>query len=162
MKTPRPAGAFLDDPITGKNTDSLVYDVRNKLVYIYNKGDVTYQNSNLKADYMRIDMDSKMVYAYGKPDTLDGKDIVTKPEFTEGSATYQMDTITYNLDSKKAKIKGRGHAAGRRLAGGRQREEDARQHDQHRARASTPPATIRTHPHFYLAIPRRRSYPARR
>ena len=106
VKTPRPAGAFLDDPITGKNTDSLVYDVRNKLVYIYNKGDVTYQNSNLKADYMRIDMDSKMVYAYGKPDTLDGKDIVTKPEFTEGSATYQMDTITYNLDSKKAKIKG--------------------------------------------------------
>ena len=100
VKTPRPAGAFLDDPITGKNTDSLVYDVRNKLVYIYNKGDVTYQNSNLKADYMRIDMDSKMVYAYGKPDTLDGKDIVTKPEFTEGSATYQMDTITYNLDSK--------------------------------------------------------------
>ena len=41
VKTPRPAGAFLDDPITGKNTDSLVYDVRNKLVYIYNKGDVT-------------------------------------------------------------------------------------------------------------------------
>lgn len=39
VKTPRPAGAFLDDPITGKNTDSLVYDVRNKLVYIYNKGD---------------------------------------------------------------------------------------------------------------------------
>ncbi len=29
---------------------------------------------------------------------------------------------------------GRGHAAGRRLAGRRQREEDARQHDQHRAR----------------------------
>ena len=41
VKTPRPAGAFLDDPITGKNTDSLVYDVRNKLVYIYNQGDGT-------------------------------------------------------------------------------------------------------------------------
>ena len=26
--------AFLDDPITGKSADSLVYDVRNKLVYI--------------------------------------------------------------------------------------------------------------------------------
>ena len=106
VKKPRPAGAFLDDPISGKNTDSLVYDVRNKLVYIYNQGDVTYQNSNLKADFMRIDMNSKLVHAYGKPDSLDGKPIVTKPEFSDGSASYQMDTITYNLDSKKAKIKG--------------------------------------------------------
>ena len=69
------------------------------LVFINNEGDITYQNSNLKADYMRIDMDSKMVYAYGKPDTLDGKDIVTKPEFTEGSATCQMETIACDLDS---------------------------------------------------------------
>ena len=30
VKKPRPAGVFLDDPISGKNTDSLVYDVRNK------------------------------------------------------------------------------------------------------------------------------------
>ena len=54
VKKPRPAGAFLDDPISGKNTDSLVYDVRNKLVYIYNQGDVTYQISffvySLKSD----------------------------------------------------------------------------------------------------------------
>ena len=106
MKTPRPAGAFLDDPISGKNKDSLVYDVRNKMVYIYNEGDITYQNSNLKADYMQINMDNKMVYAYGKPDSLEGKPIVTKPEFPEGDASYTMDTITYNLTSKKAKIKG--------------------------------------------------------
>ena len=94
VKKPRPAGAFLDDPISGKNTDSLVYDVRNKLVYIYNQGDVTYQNSNLKADFMRIDMNSKLVHAYCKPDVLDGKPIVTKPEFSEGSAPLQMHTNT--------------------------------------------------------------------
>ena len=78
-KKPQKPGAFLDDPITGKNKDSLVYDVRNKMVYIYNEGDITYQNSNLKADYMQINMDTKMVYAYGKPDSLEGKPIVTKP-----------------------------------------------------------------------------------
>ena len=48
-KMPRPAGKFIDEPILGKNSDSLVYDVRNKLVYIYNQGDVSYQTSNLKA-----------------------------------------------------------------------------------------------------------------
>ena len=150
VKTPRPAGAFLDDPITGKNTDSLVYDVRNKLVYIYNKGDVTYQNSNLKADYMRIDMDSKMVYAYGKPDTLDGKDIVTKPEFTEGSATYQMDTITYNLDSKKAKIKGVATQQGDGwLVGGSVKKMPDNTINIEHGKYTTCDHT--DHPHFYLA-----------
>ncbi|MFQ7387330.1 MAG: hypothetical protein ACLRM8_06900 [Alistipes sp.] len=80
----RASPAFLDDPISGKNKDSLVYDVRNKMVYIYNEGDVTYQNSNLKADYMQIDMNSKLIHAYGKPDSLEGKAIVTKPEFSDG------------------------------------------------------------------------------
>ncbi|MCD7794479.1 MAG: LPS-assembly protein LptD, partial [Alistipes sp.] len=107
VKRPRKPGAFLDDPISGKNKDSLVYDVRNKMVYIYNEGDVTYQKSNLKADYMQIDMNSKLIHAYGKPDSLEGKAIVTKPEFSDGGeAPYKMDTITYNLESKKAKIKG--------------------------------------------------------
>ena len=55
---------------------------------------------------MQINMDNKMVYAYGKPDSLEGKPIVTKPEFSEGDASYTMDTITYNLTSRKAKIKG--------------------------------------------------------
>ena len=56
VKTPREPSAFLDSPIFGKNTDSLVYDVRNKLVYVYNEGDITYESNNLKADFMRIDM----------------------------------------------------------------------------------------------------------
>ena len=29
------------------------------MVYIYNEGDITYQNSNLKADYMQINMDNR-------------------------------------------------------------------------------------------------------
>uniref|UniRef100_UPI0040387E89 putative LPS assembly protein LptD n=1 Tax=Alistipes shahii TaxID=328814 RepID=UPI0040387E89 len=161
VKTPRPAGAFLDDPITGKNTDSLVYDVRNKLVYIYNKGDVTYQNSNLKADYMRIDMDSKMVYAYGKPDTLDGKDIVTKPEFTEGSATYQMDTITYNLDSKKAKIKGVATQQGDGwLVGGSVKKMPDNTINIEHGKYTTCDHT--DHPHFYLAMTKAKVIPGKK
>ena len=90
-------GAFLDDVVTSKTTDSLVYDLRNKTVYLYNEGDVTFQDMNLKADFMRINMDTKEIYAYGKPDSVDGKAVTTHPVFTEGSASYTMDTITYNL-----------------------------------------------------------------
>ena len=158
---PREPGAFLDDPISGKNTDSLVYDVRNKLVYIYNEGDITYQTSNLKADYMRIDMNDKMIYAYGKPDSLEGKPIVTKPEFTEGGATYQMDTITYNLDSKKAKIKGVATQQGDGwLVGGSVKKMPDNTINIEHGKYTTCDET--DHPHFYLAMTKAKVIPGKK
>ena len=156
-----PAQPFLDDPITGQNADSLVYDVRNKMVYIYNQGDVTYQNSNLKADYMQIDMDSKLIYAYGKPDTLDGRPVVTKPEFTEGSASYRMDTITYNLSSKKAKIKGVAtqQGDGWLVGGSVKKMADNTINIQH-GKYTTCDHT--DHPHFYLAMTKAKVIPGKK
>ena len=55
--------SFLDDIISGKNQDSLYYDVRNRTVYIYNQGDINYQNMNLKGRFMRVNMDEKIIYA---------------------------------------------------------------------------------------------------
>ena len=95
---------FLDEIINGKNKDSLYYDVRGKMVHIYEQGDVTYGNMNIKADYMRVSMDSKEILAYGKADTSAYGH--TRPEFTEAGSTYTMDTVTYNIDTKRAKIKG--------------------------------------------------------
>lgn len=95
--------AFLDDIISGKNKDSLVYRPKDKLVYIYNGGDVTYGTMNMKADFMRMELDTKQIYATGVSDTLGNK---TRPEFIDGGATYTMDTILYNMTSGKAKIKG--------------------------------------------------------
>ena len=95
---------FLEEIIQGKNRDSLYYDVRGKMVHIYEQGDVTYGNMNIKADYMRVSMDSKEILAYGKADTSAYGH--TRPEFTEAGSTYTMDTVTYNIDTKRAKIKG--------------------------------------------------------
>ena len=61
---------FLDDVISGKNKDSLVYRPKEKLVYIYNSGDVTYGNMNMQADFMRVELDTKQMYATGVSDTL--------------------------------------------------------------------------------------------
>ena len=160
-KKPQKPGAFLDDPISGKNKDSLVYDVRNKMVYIYNEGDITYQNSNLKADYMQINMDNKMVYAYGKPDSLEGKPIVTKPEFSEGDASYTMDTITYNLTSKKAKIKGVAtqQGDGWLVGGSVKKMPDNTVNIQH-GKYTTCDET--DHPHFYLAMTKAKVIPGKK
>ncbi len=100
--------AMIDDVMRGNNRDSLYYDVKGQKIYIYNEGEVSYQNMQLKADNMRIDMESNEIYAYGSTsiDSLSGEKTRTKPEFIDGGSSYKMDTITYNIKSEKAMIKG--------------------------------------------------------
>ena len=102
----RTKSRMFDDIIKGKATDSVVFDSKAKMIYSYRSGDVTYQGMNLKADFMRVDMQTKDIFAHGYADSVDGKPTQTHPEFSDGGSPYSMDTITYNLDSRKAKIKG--------------------------------------------------------
>ncbi|MDL2230527.1 LPS-assembly protein LptD [Alistipes sp. OttesenSCG-928-L06] len=95
---------YLDDVISGKNTDSVVYDVRAGLIHIYKEAEVSYQDKVLKnADYMTMSMEEKMIHAYGLPDSAG---MPTRPIFTDAGKEYTMDSINYNLNSGKAKIRG--------------------------------------------------------
>ena len=102
--TLRRAKAALTMPITGRATDSLHYDLRTKKVYLYEQGEVTYDKFNLKADFMDIDLNTNNVLAYGRIDSVEGKRVMTRPMFTEGASSLNMDTIIYNMDSQRAKI----------------------------------------------------------
>lgn len=140
--------SFLDDMITGKNKDSLVYNIKEKTVYIYDEGDVTYQKMNLKGDFMRVKLDEKIILAHGKADSL-GKP--TRPEFKEGEATYTMDTIRYNLKTEKALIKGVATQEGEGYLIGKNVKKMA---DNSINIASGKYTTCDNvdHPHFYLAM----------
>ena len=154
-------GSFLDDIITGRNRDSLVFEVQRNVVHIYNEGDVTYQSSNLKADYMRIDMDSKEIHAYGKADTVEGRPTTTHPVFQEGSASYTMDTITYNIDTKKAKIKGVATQEGDGwLIGGSVKKMADNTINIQDGKYTTCDHT--DHPHFYLAMTKAKVIPGKK
>ena len=154
-------GSFLEEIISGKNTDSLVYDVRNKMVYIYNEGDVNYQDMNLKADFMRINMDTKEIHAYGKPDSVEGKPTATHPVFSEGSASYTMDTITYNISTKKAKIKGVAtqEGDGWLIGGSVKKMADNTINIQHGMYTTCDETD---HPHFYLAMTKAKVIPGKK
>ena len=155
-------GAFLEDVIEGKNTDSLVFDARNRLIYIYNEGDVTYQNMNLKADFMRVDLTTKDIFAYGKPDSVEGKAVTTHPTFSDGGASpYSMDTITYNLTSKKAKIKGVATQEGDGwLVGGSVKKQP--DNSIHIADGKYTTCDETDNPHFYLAMTKAKVIPGKK
>ncbi len=159
--TQRKKGSPIDQIITGKNSDSLCYDLRNKMVYIYNKGDVKYENMGLQADYMQINMETKEIFAHGKPDSIDGKWDVTHPVFTEGGSSYTMDTITYNFGSKKAFIQGVATQEGDGwLVGGQIKKMPDNSINIRSGKYTTCDHT--DHPHFYLAMTKAKVIPGKK
>lgn len=157
----RKKAAGLDEVVEGKNTDSLYYDVINRKVYIYNEGDIKYADKSLKADFMRIDMNTKEIYAYGKPDSVDGKATKTQPVFTDGGGSYTMDTITYNFDSEKALIRGVATQQGDGwLVGGRIKKQPDNSINIQHGKYTTCEHT--DHPHFYLAMTKAKVIPGKK
>ena len=85
--------------------DSIVTDFSNgnRLIYYYGGATVTYQDMKLTADYIRFDMSTNTVYARGQLDTLTGE-WNGLPEMSQGSASYKMDEVYYNFNTRKARI----------------------------------------------------------
>jgi hypothetical protein len=93
----------IDSPIKYSASDSIVYDVKNKKIYLYNNATLQQQPMALSASRIVINQEKQIVNATYSADTM-GR-AIGKPFFTEGEHQFQADTITYNLKSRKGKIK---------------------------------------------------------
>ncbi|MDE6857952.1 MAG: LPS-assembly protein LptD, partial [Alistipes sp.] len=121
----------------------------------------TYESMNLKSDFMRIDMNTNEIYAYGRTDTIDGKPTVTRPVFEDGSSSYTMDTINYNIKSGKAKIKGVATQEGDGWrVGGHVKKMPDNTVNISDGKYTTCDET--DHPHFYLAMTRAKVIPGKK
>jgi len=100
-KKPKPP---IDGPVNSTASDSIIYSMNGKMAYLFGNAKVTYQNMELTAAHIEFNMETKEAFAYGSIDSA-GK-ALGKPVFKEGSDVYNMDSIRYNFDSRKAKIYG--------------------------------------------------------
>jgi lipopolysaccharide assembly outer membrane protein LptD (OstA) len=98
-----PKKQAIEIPIKYNAKDSIVYDIVNSKVYLYNKAEVYYGDISLKADYVVIDQVKKTVYAQGVKDST-GK-VTGKPVFVDAGQTYNSEEMMYNFETKKGKIK---------------------------------------------------------
>ena len=96
----------LQSPIFSGGRDSIVKDFNvdgRKMIYYYGDVKVTYGDIEISSEYMAFDIDSKTVFAKGLPDTT-GK-IIGSPVMKQGESQYEMESVYYNFNSQKAKIK---------------------------------------------------------
>ena len=95
----------LDRPAFSTAKDSIITEFTGgeRKVYYYGGATVTYQDMELTADYIEYDMKTNTVYARGRKDETTGE-WVGQPEMKQGMATYKMEELRYNFDSRKARI----------------------------------------------------------
>ncbi|MCC6691248.1 MAG: LPS-assembly protein LptD, partial [Bacteroidia bacterium] len=95
-----------DSPLKSKvkytANDSMRFDVINQKMYLFGNAEVTYEDLNLKAGYIELDMKKNLVFAQGAKDSL-GKDSEL-PVFTQKSQSFKSHKMTYNFQTKKGRI----------------------------------------------------------
>src|SRR5699024_3588903 len=89
---------------------------------LYGSGKVNYQNIELAAEVISMNLDSSTVHAYGIKDSAGVEK--GKPVFKDGDTAYDTETIRYNFKTKKAGItdivtqKGEGYVTGNKAKKG--------------------------------------------
>ena len=95
---------FLASEVIYFATDSSIINLQDKKVLLYHEAQVNYEDIELSAEYIVLNWSDNTVYAIGLPDSTGN--MVGNPVFKEGGKTYYCESILYNFNTKKGKIKG--------------------------------------------------------
>ena len=98
---PAPKKEALEDIVTYTATDSMVL-MSGNMAYMFGSSKINYQDIELTAQEIRMDMDSSTVYATGVADT--SGNITGTPIFKDPSGEYESETMKYNFKSKRGYI----------------------------------------------------------
>ncbi|MBL7103954.1 MAG: LPS-assembly protein LptD [Bacteroidales bacterium] len=82
--------------------DSIRLDMKAQKVYMYSEDDISYEDINLKADYVEIEFKNNTIYATGLTDTAGNE--TGKPVFTMGNNSFESKSIKYNYETKKGLV----------------------------------------------------------
>jgi hypothetical protein len=91
------AESDLDDKIIKGAVDSMLFDKTGNIVWLYGDAFVKYQDKELRADLIILDMESKIAEAR----TTDNKNYTQKPTFTDNGKTYKYKGLRYNFETEK-------------------------------------------------------------
>lgn len=100
--TSKKASSQLSEIVEYQAKDSLVF-LAGGVGVLYGSGQVKYVSNQLKAGYIRMNMDSSLLYAEGVRDT--NGILQEKPIFTDKSESFESTSLQYNFTTGKGLIK---------------------------------------------------------
>ena len=151
----------IEDPVDYTAEDSLVYDADTRLVQLYGKATVKYQDMTLNAGQISLDMDSSLVHATFLADTTDTTGLAKNqlPVYRQRGDEYESEQMSFNFKSKKGFI----HNVSTTQGNGFVKSTNSKRTDD--GTLYLQDATYTTcdaeHPHFFLKLTRAKVNPGR-
>lgn len=154
---PRKSKSALEEPVIYSAQDSITFDYKNSRAWLFGDSKVNYQNLELTADEINMSLDSSIVHAYGRPDSVG--EIQGKPVFKQGEEEYEPDRISYNFKTRRGFI----HNVYTQQGEGYMMSEESKRDSTgvmyiRRGRYTTCDAQ---HPHFYLRLTKAKVRPGK-
>lgn len=144
----------IDAPVYYECTDSMVWS-RGGNAFLYGSGNVKYDKIELSANIISMNMDSSVIHATGRVDSMG---VVTgMPIFKDGETPYESDRMTYNFNTRKGFItnvytqQGDGF-----LMGGKAKKDSS---DVFYSQDGMYTTCDAEHPHFYVKLTRAKVRP---
>ena len=97
-----PDEVVIEAPIEYNAKDSIIFSLDGQRVYMYGDSKVNYQQVELTAAHIILDLETKEVYAEGMPDSTGV--LMGKPIFQDGSEKFESKTLRYNFQTQKGII----------------------------------------------------------
>ncbi|MFC2136388.1 putative LPS assembly protein LptD, partial [Bacteroidota bacterium] len=96
----------IDAVVYAKAADSLLFDVKNKMMFIYGSGEMKYKQSDLQSGRIDVDFEKNILDAIGIVDTSDstGNTYLQTPELSERGEAYEGHSIKYNFKTQRGFI----------------------------------------------------------
>jgi len=96
----------IDAVVFANAKDSLIFQVKNKEMYLYGDGDIKYKKTTLTSGNIKINFETSELEAVGQRDTTDSLNIklLGTPVLTEGSDVFEGTSIKYNFKTQKGFI----------------------------------------------------------
>lgn len=144
-------------PVMYTATDSITFEHGSSRANLYGNGKVNYQNLELTADIISMSLDSSLVHAVGRTDSLGYK--TGEPVFKQGEDQYEPERISYNFKTRKAFINNVYSKQGEGMIISEDSKRDAEGVVYLRHGKYT--TCDAKHPHFYVALTRGKMRPGK-
>ena len=100
VQQPKP---LFNDIVNYSADDSIKFSIDGKKMFLYKNAFVKYLSTELKADFIELNMENNEAYASGVPDSAGV--MIGKPKFKDGSQEFESLDLKYNFKTGKGFVK---------------------------------------------------------
>lgn len=104
IDTTKQVNSDITEIINYSSDDSVVFDLKDKKMYLYNNSELTYKDLKLNSGIIVFEQEAQTLDAMGLPDSTDLTKFTQLPLMYQGNEKYEGSILSYNFQTQQGNI----------------------------------------------------------